>query len=201
MPASIDELDETLPAYYTLSNKNLIVIARVREETVYFCDQLGTTTTVILLAEPECYALKYVFLNFMIDSGVTVIDLKEEETFDENYQMTKNSLSIIKSLLLEYKYDKIITHPKYSKKNDSQNRAIYDVISKMVSSLGTNNHYTYNKIGINGTPIIPCGIKKDVLVLYCSIINDDDVLDEELYNNYVNITSNISGVRKISEEK
>jgi len=195
--AALDELDETLPAYFTLSNKNLIVIARVREETVYFYDQLGPTTTLVLLAEPDCYALKYLFLEFMIDLGVTVIDLKEKETFDKDYKISNNSLSIIKSLLTQYKYNKVITHPKYSKENDSQNRAIFDVISKMLAALNYDNHYTYNEIGKYGSPAIPVGTKKGMLELYCKIITDDETLDEELYNNYIDITSNISGIKKV----
>lgn len=198
--ASIDELDESLPAYFTLSNRNLIIIARVREETVYFYDQLGTTTTVILLAEPECYALKYLFLEFMIEMGTTVIDLREKESFDQDYQMSKNSLGVIKSVLTEYKYDKIITHPKYSKENDPQNRAIFDTISRMVKFLGSDNHYTYNKIGKYGEPNIPCGTKKGILELYCKIVTDDEKLDEDMFSNYVSITSGISGVRKVSDQ-
>ena len=40
--ASIKELEETLPSHFTLSNKNLIIIAHVKEETVYFYEQLKT---------------------------------------------------------------------------------------------------------------------------------------------------------------
>lgn len=195
--ASIDELNKTLPVYFTLSNKNLIVIARVREESVYFYEQLGSLTTVILLAEPECYALKHLFLEIMFERGVTVIDLKEKESFDENYQMTQNSLSIIKSLITQYRFDRIITHPRYSRKNDSQNRAIFDVVSRIISILGYDNHYTYNNIGQYGAPNIPCGIKKGILELYCKAATENDKIDKKMLANYINITSNIDGIKKI----
>jgi hypothetical protein len=195
--ASIDELDRTLPTYFTLSNKNLIVIARVREESVYFYEQLGPLTTVILLAEPECYALKHLFLEVMIELGVTVIDLKEKESFDENYQMTKNSLSIIKSLMTQYRFDKIITHPRYSNKNDSQNRTIFDVVSRIISILGYDNHYTYNSIGQYGAPKIPCGTKKGILELYCKATTENGKIDKKMLANYIDITANIDGIKKI----
>jgi len=199
--ASIDELDRTLPAHFTLSNKILIVIARVREESVYFYEQLGPLTTVILLAEPECYALKHLFLEIMIELGVTVIDLKEKETFDEDYQMTQNSLSIIKSLMTQYKFDRIITHPRYSKKNDSQNRTIFDIVARIILILGYDNHYTYNKIGQYGTPSIPCGTKKGILELYCKVVTENEKIDKKMLANYIDITSNIDGIKKIYTSK
>jgi hypothetical protein len=195
--ASLEELNKTLPAFYTLSNKNLILIAHVRDETVYFYDQLGRTSTVVLLAQPSCYALKKLFLEFMIDLGTTVIDLREDESFDPNYEMSEKSIATITKLLTEYKYDKIITHPKYAKDNDPQNRAIYDLVSQIINKTDTDNHYTYNKIGINGIPELPCGVKKGVLELYCTILAKNHKLDKKVYDNYVNITSNIHGVKKI----
>lgn len=195
--ASLEELDATIPSHFTLSNKNLIIMAHVREETVYFYDQLGPTTTVVLLAEPICYAIKRIFLELMIDLGVTVIDLREKESFDKNYKMTPNSLAIIKSLLTEYNFDKIITHPKYALSNDSQNRIIFDAVSTILRSIGSNNHFTYNKIGEYGSPNIPCGVKKGILELYCKIITKDGSLNKKMYDNYLSITSNISGVKKV----
>lgn len=195
--ASLEELDATIPSYFTLSNKNLIVMAHVREETVYFYDQLGPTTTVVLLTDPKCYAIKRIFLELMIDMGVTVIDLREKESFDKNYKMTPNSLAIIKSLLTEYNFDKIITHPKYPVSNDPQNRALFNVVSIITRAIGSNNHFTYNKIGENGTPNMPCGVKKGILELYCKLVTVDESLDKKMYNNYVSITSNISGVKKV----
>jgi len=195
--ASLEELNAIIPSHFTLSNRNLIIIARVREETVYFYDQLGPLTTVVLLAEPECYALKRIFLELMIDMGVTVIDLRERETFDKNYKMSPESLAIIKSLLVEYNFDRVITHPKYPLRNDPQNRVIFDTISRIQRTIGLNNHFTYNKIGEYGSPIIPCGVKKGIIELYCKIITDDESLDKNMYNNYVSITSHISGIKKV----
>jgi len=198
--ASLDELDRTWPAKYTLANHKLIVMARVREDIVYFFDQLGPTTTIILLAEPDCYELKYVFLEFMISIGATVIDLREKETFDVDYKISKKSFDIIKSILTTYDYDKIITHPKYSRENDSQNREIFDVISGLINAIKSNNHYTYNKIGRYGYPDIPKdgSLKKNILLLYCKAAAQDDLeAAKRLYDNYVSISSHISGIIKI----
>lgn len=195
--ASLRELYDTLPAKYTLSNQNLILIAHVRDETVYFYDELGPTTTIILLSQPKCYALKKIFLEFMNDLGTTVIDLRENETFDPGYKLSKRSESIIISILRDYNFEKIITHPKYDINNDPQNRELYDLTIKLMNKYKNNNHYTYNKIGLNGIPKLPCGIKKGILEMYCKILSPNNKLDKETYDNYSSITSNIYGLRKL----
>jgi hypothetical protein len=198
--ASIKELESSLPSYYTLSNKNLIIIGHIREETIYFYDELGPQTTVIILTEPECYAVKQMFLELMIDMGVTVIDLKETESFDQNYKLSPNSISIIKSLINQYNYKKIITHPKYSISSDPQNRVLFDLVSNIINYKGTDNHYTYNKINNNGkinNNEKICNIKKGIIELYCKLITPDESLDQKLYNNFISITSEIKGLRKV----
>ncbi|VBB18857.1 hypothetical protein YASMINEVIRUS_1389 [Yasminevirus sp. GU-2018] len=195
--ASLQELDETLPAHFTLSNRNLIVIARAREESVFFYDSIDRNTTIVLLAEPNCYPIKRIFLEFMTDIGATVIDLREKESFDSNYKMTKRSQQILAKLITENSYDKIITHPKYSRNNDPQNREIFDFVSLMVRALGTNNHYTYNKIGVNGNPKLPCKVKMGIFELYCRMGNNNDEINRQMLQNYINISSNISGIRRV----
>jgi hypothetical protein len=195
--ASLEELDNTLPAHFTLSNKKLLLIARVREEAVFFYDQLGPTTTVVLLAEPMCYALKRVFLEFVTDTGATVIDLREQESFDQNYKISDRSVKIINTLIRDNDYDQIITHPRYSVKNDPQNRALFDLVSVLLLNYGLHNHYTYNKIGINGSPMLPRKVKDDIFRLYCTIIKEGEILDKKMYQNYLNISSNISGIRRV----
>lgn len=198
--ASIEELDKSWPAKYTLSNQKLIIMARVREDLVYFFDELGPTTTIILLAEPDCYDLKYIFLEFMIAIGATVIDLREKETFDVNYKLSKKTTDIIRSILTNNKYDKIITHPKYPKENDSQNRALYDYVSTLLKNLGIKNHYTYNKIGEYGKPDIPIegSLRNSMLLLYSKAAAQDDMKSaKKYYENYLNISSKISGLRRI----
>lgn len=194
--ASIKEIDNALPSHYTLSNKNLILIAHVRDETVYFYDQLGPNTTIILLAKPNCYAIKKIFLDFMNDIGTTVIDLMEEETFDKNYIMTRKSINIIRTILLKYGYEKIITHPRYAIDNDPQNRAIYDIVSYILTKIGKCNHYTYQKTKFNNKQNVPCGIKKEIIKLYSRVMND--IYYTVIYENYMNIASTISGVEKIT---
>lgn len=195
--ASLKELDETLPAHFTLSNKKLIIIARVREESVFFYDSLDKDTTIILLAEPKCYPIKRIFLEFITNIGGTVIDLREKESFDPKYKLSKRSRQIITRLITENSYDKIITHPKYSRKNDSQNREIFDFVSLVIRAIETDNHFTYNKIGINGSPMLPCKVKLEMFKLYCRLGNDDEKIDTVMLQNYINVSSNISGVRKV----
>jgi hypothetical protein len=192
----LDEWKNTLPAHYTLSNRKIIFIAHVGDETVYFYDQLGSTTTVVLLAKPKCYAVKKIFLELLNDMGTTVIDLNEDQTFDADYEISRKSFETIRSLLMEYNYEQIITHPKYPKDNDPQNRALYDTVAGFVQSMGLKNHYTYRMIGGSNTIGQPiCRIKEKIIRLYGKAI--DGRLDEKMYNNQINITSKISGVRKI----
>lgn len=191
--ASLRELDAILPAYYTLSNQKIILIARVREELVYFYDQLDRNTTIVLLAEPCCYSTKRIFLEIMNDIGATVIDLREQETFDPQYTISPRSKKIISDLFNQNTFEKVITHPKYSRSNDSQNRELFDLIK----SMGITNHYTYNKIGINGTPIPPCKVKLGLFKLYCTVPNELNILDKKMLQNYIDISSNISGLRRV----
>jgi hypothetical protein len=197
--ASLDKLKNILPAYYSLSNKNLIIIAHVRDETIYFYDELGPTTTIVLLSQPKCYQLKKIFLDFMNDLGTTVIDLQEEETFHTSYTMTKKSTDIINTLLKNFNYEKVLTLPQYNKNNDPQNTALYNLVSKTLKQIGKNNLFTYKTIGKNDKPTIPCknSIKEGIIQLYSSSLNDDFTFDKYVYNNYMSITSKISGTKHI----
>lgn len=192
--ADINELDRTLPAHFTLSNKKLIIIAKVREEMVYFYDQLDRHTTVILLTEPDCYPIKHIFLEFMNDLGVTVIDLREKETFDQNYKLSSRSKEIIQKIIYEYRYKQIITHPKYDRNNDPQNRELHDFVSDLIAKLKTDNHYVYKKT--DDKIIVPCETKLRILKMYASIGNYDRKLNEKMYNNYIKITERIDGITK-----
>lgn len=195
--ASIKELDDTIPAYFTLSNKRLIVMARVSEETVFFYDNLDRNTTIILLAQPDCYTLKHLFLKLMADIGVTVVDLQEKESFDPQYMISPRSGTIISNLISNYKYDLIITHPKYNRNNDPQNRALYDLVTLLEKELGLNNHYTYNMIKYPASAKTPRKVKRGILELYCRVGNKNNVLDEDKFQNYVNISSRVNGLKKI----
>jgi hypothetical protein len=195
--ALIKELDRTLPAYYTLSNQKLILCAHVRDETVFFYDQLGAHTTVVLLSQPQCYGLKKIFLDLANDLGTTVIDLREPETFDPDYRLSDRSIQIICTLLAEQKFQHIITHPLYSADSDPQNRALTILVTELVKRLKLSNHYTYNNIGLNGTPRLPCGIQEQIIQLYCRVTAPSLELDTKLYTNYRAIASQISGIRKL----
>jgi len=191
--ASLQELNKTLPDYYTLSNKNLIIIGHVRDETIYFFDYLGPHTTVILLAEPKCYAIKKLFLELLNEYGSTVIDLREEESFDEKYVMTKKSGDTITRFLNDYTFEKVITHPPYS--NDPQNKAIYDLVTSFNRKINKLNHYVYKIDNKNLTE--PCAMKKGVIELYSKLSSNDRDTFEKIYNNYINITKTISGIFKV----
>jgi hypothetical protein len=193
---SIREIDNTLPSYYTLSNKNLIIIAHVRDETIYFYNELGEHTTIILLAEPSCYYLKKVFLDFMNDLGVTVIDVREKETFDSNYKISDRSIGIICKMISQYNYKKIITHPKYAYDNDPQNRAIYDVVSQFMDQIGHNNHYTYN-MHKEGKKKDICGIQKGIIELYSIEPHMKNRINKRVYDNYISISGNMNGTKKL----
>lgn len=191
--SSLIEIEKSLPDYYTLSNKTLIIIAHVIDETIYFYEELGPNTTIILLSQPKCYVIKEIFLEFMSNIGTTVIDIKNEETFDESYRLDNRTIKIIMNLLNNYKFGKILTHT--DTVNSSQNKELYKLITEYMTLTKKDNHYTYNKTTTNNN--IPCGMKKEILELYCRTTYDDGKLDIELYNKYSNITSQISGIRKL----
>ena len=188
----LSDIDKSLPDYYTLSNKTLIIIAHVRDETIYFYDELGPNTTVILLSQPKCYAIKQIFLEFMNNIGATVIDIKNTESFDDNYRLDNRSIRIIMNLLKDYNYGKILTHPETV--TDPQNRELFKLIRDYMKIRNMNNHYTYNMIS-NKTMIQ--GIQKGILELYCRASNKENKLDMELYKNYTNIASRISSIKKL----
>lgn len=202
--ASLKELDETLADHYTLSNNKLIIIARVREESVYFFDFIDRNTTIILLAEPECYRLKHVFLEFVTGIGASVIDLREKETFDPSYRMTNRSKEIIQSIIMDNNYTQIITHPPYKRDNDPQNKEIFDYVKYLVNKKGTTNHYTYvmNKNTNNNSKksnitTFRDRFKDNLFKLYCSITDDDEKMDTKMYDNYQMISSSITGIKKV----
>lgn len=195
--ASLKELDETLPAYFTMSNKRLIIIARVSEETIYFYDSLDRNTTIILLSEPDCYAIKYMFLELMADLGVTVVDLQERETFDPSYTLSLKSIKIISTLIKDNTYEQIITHPKYNRINDPQNRALYDLVIQLLRENRLNNHYTYNMLKCISSNKLPCKAKITVFDLYCRLGNKNNKLDEKQFLAYVNTSAKIDGLRRI----
>ena len=114
--ASLDELYDYYPAKYTMSNKYLVIIAHVRDETLFFYDYLGPLTTVILLTKPKCYAVMKIFLDLLNDLGSEVICLDENESKDKNYRMSQRSANIINSIIKSNTFNKILTmspHNKY----------------------------------------------------------------------------------------
>jgi len=186
------DIENTLPDHYTLSNKTLIIIGQVMDETIYFYKELGQNTTVILLTQPECYAIKQIFLEFMNNTGTTVIDIKNKVSNNDNYRLDNRSVKIIMNLLKEYNYSKILTHP--STVSNPQNRELNKLITEYMKIRNKDNHYTYDK---TYKTKMPYGIQKGILELYCRAPNKDGSLDMELYKYCINIASHISGIKKI----
>lgn len=204
--ASIKEYERTLPAHYTMSNKNLIITAHVGEETAYFYHELGPNTTVIMLTKPDCYIEQRIFLELITDLGSTAITLEEEENFNPMYLLSERSQNIIGNLIQNYSFQKIIIHPKYPKEGvgaDPQNREIHDFIrqiQKETKNMLKNKVYTYNNIGEHGTPKIPCGIHKGIIELY-SMANRNKELDKEKLNSFISTASFIDGIRLLRNDE
>lgn len=196
--ASLKELDETISAYFTLSNKKLLIIARVGEESIYFYDFIDRFTTVILLTEPDCYASKYAFLEFMNDVGATVIDLREKGSrFDKSYKISPRSKKVITTLINNYSYEKIITHPKYDKTYDSQNNDIYYLVTALIHDLGTNNHWTYNYIDHGVIPHILCKFQLKMFEIYSRSLEDVYNENNATIKGYIEIASKIHGLKRV----
>lgn len=194
--ASLEELAKDLPAKYTLSNKNIIFIAHVRDETIYFFDYLDPFTTIVLLSSPDCIELKAIFLNFMNDFGVTVIDLNEPEIFDPSYILSPKSAHIIKTILKNNNFTRIITHPQYPKENDPQNRALYDIVRSTLIEQKINNHYVYALGQFQQRTMSKKKIH--LLNLYSRLCQPNYTQNIDVMKRYLEITSKISGIRIIS---
>lgn len=205
--ASIKEYERTLPAHYTMSNKNLIITAHVGEETAYFWHMLGRNTTVIMLTKPEYYIEQRIFLELLIDLGSTAITLEEEEDFDPEYILSERSQNIIGNLIQNYSFKKIIIHPKYPKEgtgSDPQNRELHDFVRQIQQESGDrlkNRVYTYNKIGKYGNPKIPCEIQKGIIELYCAASEPDREINIEKLRSFISTASLIDGVRLLRDDE
>jgi hypothetical protein len=210
--ASIKEYDRTLPAFYTMSNKHLIITAHVGEETAYFYDQLGPLTTIIVLTKPDCYIEQKIFLDLMNDLGSTAISLGEEVDFDPNYLLSHRSQNIIGNLIQNYSFKKIIIHPKYPYDNDPQNREIHDFVRQIADNSKkrfVDKIYTYNKIGLYGKPRVPCNIQKGIIELYSSAAettgrHDEDSnikTNKDMLRSFISTASFISGVRLLKDDE
>lgn len=191
--SSLIELESSIPSLFkTYENENILFIAKIREESIYFFDQLTPRTTIVLLADPACYELKRFFIELVAEFGITVIDLQEQESFDPNYTMNNKSKTIITDLLTNYKYKRIITHPNYTL-NDPQNKSLYNFINKIVKQTNSNNHYTYNLT--NESKII-CKKQMEIIKIYSYIVSKNRLI----YENYINIASKINGLKKVENK-
>lgn len=202
--ASIKEWDATLPAYYTMSNKNLIITAHVGEETAYFYHELGPLTTIIVLTRPDCYPEQKVFLDLMNDLGSTAITLEEDIDFDPEYRLGERAQNIIGNLIQNNSFKRIIIHPRYPRENDPQNREIHEFVREIAKQSGDrliNRIYTYNKIGKYGKPKVPCGIQRGIIELYSSVAEPDKKLNKEKLRAFISTASFISGIRLLRDDE
>lgn len=203
--ASIREYERTLPAHYTMSNKNLIITAHVGEETAFFYHELGPNTTVIMLTKPECYIEQRIFLELITDLGSTAITLEEEEDFNPAYLLSEYSQNVIGNLIQNYSFQRIIIHPKYPKEGpgaDPQNREIHDFIRQIQreTNILEDKVYTYNKISKYGNPKVPCGIHKGIIELY-SAANSEKEIDKEKLQSFILTASYIDGIRLLRNDE
>jgi len=202
--ASIAEHDRTLPAHYTMSNKNLIITAHVGEETAYFYHQLGPLTTVIMLTKPDCYIEQRIFLELMNDLGTTAIPLGEDEDFNPEYILNERSQNIIGNIIQNSFFRNIIIHPKYPKDNDPQNREIHDFVRQIQRESGDrlkNRVFTYNKIGKYGKPKVPCGIQKGIIELYSAAAEPDKKMNKEILRAFISTASFIDGIKLLKDNE
>jgi hypothetical protein len=202
--ASIAEYDRTLPAHFTMSNKNLIIIAHVGEETAYFWHQLGPLSTVIVLTKPDCYIEQRIFLDLMNDLGSTAISLDEDVDFNPEYILSERSQNIIGNLIQNYSFRNIIIHPKYPKENDPQNREIHDFVRQIQRKSGDrlkNRVFTYNKIGRYGEPNVPCGIQKGIIELYSAAEEPDKEMNKDKLRAFISTASFIDGIRLLKDDE
>lgn len=191
--ASIKEIKDNTPHKYTLSNKNLIFMAHVKDETLYFYDILEPYTTIVLLSEPECYSIKKTFLNFCINNHIEVIDLREKETFDLSYKLPNRIIRTIKSLLTNNKFYNIYIHPLFSKESDIQNNLLTNLILD-ISKTHKLNIKSY-KITKNTKKLTK---KHNNHVLsYVKSNNNNNISHEKLYNHYYHHSSLIKTFHKI----
>jgi hypothetical protein len=187
---SRDEWNRTIPDHYTSSNKNLIITAHVGEETAYFHSSLGPHTTVIMLTKPSCYQQNRVFLDYMCELGVTVYQLKESVIYDDNYVLSKRSAEIIGSILKNYNFKNVITHPYYT--NDIQNKRLTELVHTM-SDIYDIPVMTYNMTGNNKI----CKIQKGIMELYCKATKPIGILNVEMYDSYIKTAEGIDGIKPL----
>lgn len=190
--ADLIELERTLPSLFkTYENENILFIAKIREETIYFFELLTSRTIIVLLTKPECYELYRTFIEIMAHLHVTVIELDENETFSSSYQLSNKSKTIINDLLTNYKYKRVVTHPNYEL-NDPQNTNLYKFVSSIINNL--NNHYTYNKT-VKERKL--CRQQLDIIKMYSYVVEIEKITTKNVYDNYIQIASSIDGLKLV----
>jgi hypothetical protein len=157
------DLCKNLPDAYRLSNKNLIIISNVQEETYFFYDILDRNTTIILLNKSNSRTNKRRFIELCIDIGVTIIDLEECPSKNNNFELSNKTKNIITHLLTTEKFKNIYITPKFklnpTNHKTIQNRKLHDFISYIAKKYNINNfksHHTNKK----------CGIRSKILTSY-----------------------------------
>lgn len=137
-----------------LSNKNLIIIANVTEETIYFYNSLDHLTTVILVSKSSCDKAYKEFVHLVCDKNCTLIKLDEPENANK---LSEKSIFLITTIISDNNFEKIMT----LKKTDNMiNSQIYELVHNILPK----KHYTYEI----GTAVPLCGRRESMLKIYSS---------------------------------
>ena len=172
------------------SGQNIIITAHVRDESLFFYDWLHNNTILIILTKPELNAYGEVFHNVCIKKNVTVYCLNQELDMSKDYKLGKREKEIIDSLLSIHEDAKrVITHPKFTRESDAQNRELFDY----VAGKNLDNHYIYEK---SKNPVKIDRDRKKALMKYCMIFKNEEARVKRLQK-YVGIAQKVGKLIRI----
>jgi hypothetical protein len=166
-------------------------MAHVRDESIFFYDWIDKNSLIVILTKPELGVYEEVFQDVCRKKGCTVYSINDDIDMDKDYSLSERAKSIIDSVLEEFdgKNVKIITHPKFTRESDPQNRELFDYVAAKY----LDNHYIYKKSDVD--KLLSNGRKRS-LMKYCMIFKNEDDRLERFYN-YVTIAQKIHTLRKI----
>lgn len=144
-----------------LSNKNLIIIAKVTDETIYFYNYLDYMTTVILVTNPSCSDAEKAFVYLMCDKNCTLIKLNEPETTSN---LSAESILVITTILKDCNFERIMTLNETDGFNNPLNKQIYGIVHDFLPK----KHFTYEI----GAAVPLCGRRKALMEIYSNACKD-----------------------------
>jgi len=120
--------------------------------------------------------------------GCVVYNLKEKICSNSKYELSVKSKNVIDSVLDDYNIgkSKVLTHPKYTKETDPQNRALYDYLTSKELS----NHFVFS---ITQSKHSLPTIQKKALMKYSMIFKEDDTKHKQFIK-YAEIAETIGNL-------